>query len=217
MIDDYLEWSDYGAEENLGGRYDDTLWNSYHLFEGNSTRWLVLSIEFGPRDSVLEWADQVLAAHPEPNVIIVTHAYLYDDNTRYDYLTYGTSQAYRPDFYALAPPADVPEEARSVNDGEQIWQKLASRHANVKFVLCGHVHGDGNGRLDSIGESGNTVVQLLSNFQREVFYQGQSLDRSGFLRLMRFDERAGRVEVSTYSPWLDRVLTDEGNRFSVAL
>jgi hypothetical protein len=217
LIDDYFEWNDLGAPENLGGRYDHTLWNAYHFFRGVDTRWLVLSLEFGPRDDVLRWADEVVSSHPEHDVIVVTHAYLYSDDRRYDWENFGAEQGYNPYSYGLEPPPETPEEARSVNDGQQMWDKLVSRHANIRFVLCGHVHPDGFGFLASEGINGNTVFQILSNYQRDVIYQGQYLDRSGYLRIMQFDEGRKRVNVYTYSPWLDRYLTDRDNAFWLRL
>ena len=213
LIDDYFTWEDLGGPENLGGRYDDTIWNAYYFFEGVNTRWLVLSLEFGPRDDVLQWADGVVGSHTDRDVVIVTHAYLYSDNSRYDDKRYGAEQSYRPNSYALQPPPEAPEQERSVNDGQQIWDKLVSRHANIRLVLCGHVHPDGTASLASRGRGGNTVFQILSNYQRDVVYQGQYMDRTGYLRIMQFDEVRRRVNVYTYSPWLDHYLTDGENAF----
>ena len=50
--------------------------NSYSLVNIGPRQWLVLGLEFGPRDAVLAWADRVLKAHPAIPAIIVTHAYL---------------------------------------------------------------------------------------------------------------------------------------------
>ena len=92
-----------------------------------------MSLEFGPRDAVLEWANRVLQANPSANAIILTHAYLYADGTRFDHLT-RTDQAFSPHTYGIeALPGGV-------NDGEEIWQKPIVNNPNVRIVLCGHVH-----------------------------------------------------------------------------
>ena len=44
----------------------------------------------------MQWANDVLAKYPERTAILLTHAYLYNDNTRYDYAAKGKSQAWTP-------------------------------------------------------------------------------------------------------------------------
>ncbi|HEY5281954.1 MAG TPA: metallophosphoesterase, partial [Polyangia bacterium] len=58
--------------------------NNYSLVNIGSQQWLVLGLEFGPRDAVMTWADSVLKAYPDRPAIIVTHAYLYPTGDRYD-------------------------------------------------------------------------------------------------------------------------------------
>ena len=60
---------------------------------------------------MIDWAAQVVAAHPADNVIISTHAYL--DGT-----------GARP---TTAPYGDL--------SAEQEWQQLISRYPNIKIVL----------------------------------------------------------------------------------
>ncbi|OYW10554.1 MAG: hypothetical protein B7Z53_00710 [Rhodospirillales bacterium 12-71-4] len=49
--------------------------NNYNTFTApDGTKWLVLSMEFGPRDDVLRWAGEVLDAHLDHRVIIVSHS-----------------------------------------------------------------------------------------------------------------------------------------------
>ena len=50
----------------------------------------------------------------------------------------------------------VDQRPGAVNDGEEIWYKLISRHDNVRFVLCGHALDDGTGRLFSRRPDGTT-------------------------------------------------------------
>ena len=39
-------------------------------------RFMILVLEYEPRTRVLEWADTVVSAHPDHNVILLTHSYL---------------------------------------------------------------------------------------------------------------------------------------------
>ena len=48
---------------------------------------MILTLEFGPRDAVLAWADSVLRQHLATPAIVVTHAYLESDDRRYDHDT----------------------------------------------------------------------------------------------------------------------------------
>ena len=60
--------------------------NSYHLLRIGDRDWIILVLEFGPRDAVVAWANRVLERYPKRLGILVTHAYLFRGNTRYDHL-----------------------------------------------------------------------------------------------------------------------------------
>lgn len=179
------------------GRMD----NSFLLVEAGGRTWVILALEYGPRDAVLAWADRILTRHANLPAIIVTHAYLYGDNTRYDKVRH-PHQEYNPKDLQLEGGA---------NDGEEMWQKLISRHDNVLFVLSGHVTGDGVGILTSTRPSGTRCHQILAN------YQSHGHGGDGYLRLMRVDPTRGQVSVRTYSPHLDQHLTDRDNQFTLNL
>lgn len=189
--------------------------NTYQILDANGQDWLVLTLEFGPRDEALAWADGVLTAHPALPAIIVTHAYMYTGNVRYDRARYPT-QLFSPHHYGLPG---------TVNDGEEMWQKLVSQHDNVKFVLSGHMTWPGASRLYSTRPSGSHVHEILANYQGCAAVApcdnpdtGQPI-RGGeaFLRIMRFDTIAHRVSVQTYSPALDAYKTDGDNQFELEL
>jgi 3',5'-cyclic AMP phosphodiesterase CpdA len=176
--------------------------NSYALVDIGPQKWLVLGLEFGPRDAVLIWADGVLKANWTLPAIIVTHAYLYADAHRYDYAVYGASQAYYPQFYNFTPK-------EGSNDGEQIWQKLIVANPNVRLVFCGHY---GVARLTSLRADGSRVHQMLSDYQ-----WADSLGGSGYLRLLEFDYGKKEIRVQTYSPYLDQFMSDDANQFTLSL
>jgi hypothetical protein len=183
--------------------------NSVLLIDVNGQSWLVLALEFGPRDRVLAWAGSVLERHPKTPAIVVTHAYLYGDGTRYDHRR--ADQLYNPKHFILEEGA---------NDGEEMWHKLVSRHDNVRFVLSGH-H-PGAARLTSARPSGTKVHQILANYQTcagDCFEKDgrPSHGGNGWLRLMRFEPAAGKVSVRTYSPYLGEWKTDPANQFELPL
>jgi hypothetical protein len=177
--------------------YDDRVDNSYHTFTVDGQEWLVLALEFGPRPEVIEWADGVLRDHDNHFAIIATHAYLYADGSRYNWLERGEEQPANPHAYGIDAYADIA-------DGEELWQGLVSKHSNIVAVLCGHEpdFGVAYQRSQGAGE----VHELLAN------YQMQDYGGSGFLRVMEFDGRSGRIDVRTFSPWLGLFKEDSANQ-----
>lgn len=196
--------ADIAARPSYGGSFEEgRLENTYHVFGGEEGGWLVLGLEFGPRDEVVDWADEVLARHAPMPAILLTHAYLYSDGTRYDHTT-------RPD--QLWSPHSYPFAATgTVNDGEALWQKLVRRHSHLRLVFSGHVLNEGVARLTSERGDGSFVHQVLAN------YQHRPLGGGGFLRVMRVDPGLDRLCVSTYSPHLDEHKRDAANLFTLPL
>ena len=163
--------------------------NGYRLFTAGEVELLVLNLDFGASDAVLAWAGQVADAHPSRHVVVITHDYLGTDN-----MWRGATD--RED--RTLPHNYNP----SLNDGVDMWNEFVRLHPNVQFVLNGHViqrvspeEPWAAGRLVSDNDAGRKVYQMLSN------YQTYSPGGRGFLRLLRFQPLAGRVDVSTYSPY----------------
>lgn len=189
----------------FGGVFEkDKLDNSYHLFSAGRRDWLAIALEWGPRDEVVEWANEVLHKYPKRTAMIVTHAYMYSDDTRYDHNS-RPEHHWNPHAY---PTAKLPG---GVNDGQDLWDKLVSGHKNIAFVFSGHVLNDGVGRLSSKGVNGNVVHQLLAN------YQMRPEGGEGYLRLVEFLPDGRTVQVKTYSPYLDKYLTDGQQQFTLEL
>jgi hypothetical protein len=214
---DYL--SDYFSQEDLGGelpgvamcfRYEDRVNGSYALVELREQRWLFLSLEFGPRDAELEWADEVLREHASVPAVIFTHAYLYSDGTRYD-RSVEPLQPYHPDQYGVTPGAGI-------NDGQDIWEKLVEPNRSVKLVLSGHVIPDGTARAVSEREDGSRVHEVLTNYQMCDSCPCESVNGgNGYLRVFTLSEDRSELSVRTYSPSLDEELSDDENAFVLEL
>ncbi len=86
--------------------------------------------------------------------------------------------------------------------GQTLFERTVVPNKNVKFVLCGHNHGVAR-RADAVDDDGDgtpdrIVYQILAD------YQGEPKGGNGFLRLLRFNPALGRVEVSAYSPYLEK-------------
>lgn len=175
--------------------------NAAYCFEGNGQKWLIFALEFGPPDAVLDWVKSVLANHPTSNAILVTHAYLFLDGTRFDHVD-GTDQYNGPHAF------NSDDRLGEMNDAEEMWDELIEQSPQIRLVLCGHMHGEA--RLTSERSSRPPVHQLLAD------YQSESLGGAGYTRLLTFSPD-GKVGVTTYSPFLQRFRTDEGNEFVLDL
>ena len=174
----------YAALDHFGGTFDDSLDNSWWQFERAGMKFLILALEFKPRDEILAWAGKIASSHPEHRAIVLTHSYLDNRNklTRSGYAVAG-------------------------NLGVGIWSKLVSKHQNMFLVLCGHVLGEG--LLSTPGEAGNTVHQVLSD------YQGLHNGGESWLRYMTFHPSENRIEVFTYNPFLDTFRDGPASRFAL--
>src|SRR5690606_23229560 len=95
--------------------------------------------------------------------------------------------------------------AEGFNDGEDLWQKLVSRHPNIAIVVCGHVCFSAH--AERTGVHGNTVHEIL------VDYQELPHERNGWLRLLQFLPDGETVRVRDYSPLLDETSNDPACSF----
>lgn len=205
LAHDYFPAEELRARPTLGGLFAaDRIDNAYHVFETPGGPWLVLALEFGPRDEVVAWADGVLARHAALPAIVLTHAYLYYDGTRYD-------RGARPDQRWSPYAYGVAGLPGGVSDGEELFQSLVRRHDAVQLVLSGHVLENGTGRLTSAQDGGSEVHQIVAN------YQNRSRGGDGFLRLVEVNERLGRIRVRTFSPALDEYRTTDDDSFDLPL
>lgn len=196
----YLSWPTFGGVMEPG-----KLDNSYHVFEAGGVDWLIIGLEWGPRNSPVAWANQIVSNHPNHRAIMITHAYMYFDDTRYDWAAKGSSQSWSPYAYGTASDPD------GTNDGEDLWKKLIKPHPNFVMVFNGHVLNDGLARLSSTNDYGNTVHQMLVN------YQMHALGGQAFLRLVEFLPDGKTVQVKAYSPFYGTYKTDPQNQFTLTL
>lgn len=206
LFNDYFHVKDYRGLPTFGGVYDqepDRLENSFHTFAAGGRKFVVLCLEFGPRADVLRWANAVIETHADREAILVTHAYLFNDDTRYDWAAKHTKQTWNPHSYPVAKAT-----ADDVTDGEELWQKLVTKHGNFILTLNGHVLGDGLGKLVSRTPGGRDVAQMLVNFQMKP------KGGDGWLRLLEF-KTDGSIDVRDYSPTRNQQNVSAQNHFAV--
>ncbi len=209
LMNDYFPVSHFQDLPTFGGVYDrepSRIENSFHRFTVGNRKFLVIALEFGPRRDVVRWANEVAEQHPDHEAILITHAYMYYDETRYDWKKFGNQQRWNPHAYELAKSTDD-----DVMDGEELWTNLVSRHDHFIMTLNGHVLGDGLGRMTSKTTGGKEVHQMLVNFQM--------LPNGGdaWLRLMEFRPDGKTVQIYDYSPTLNQRNESEQNQFTLTI
>jgi hypothetical protein len=156
---------------------------------------LIFSLEYWPRQAVINWANSV-AARPQfanHTAILLTHSYMNWDE---DYWRTG---------------ATVGGLGTDGNDGEEMWHELVKLHGNFEMTLNGHIGGDGVGYKRSLGVNGNPVHQMLINTQFETN------GGNGWLRLIEFLDDGKSARVRTYSPYLDLYRTGPAHEFVIDL
>jgi len=126
LLNDYFTADDYRHSEAMGLFEQGKMENSWHEFTAPTGKYLLLALEYGPRNAVVDWANKIVAQKPDRKVIVVTHAHLYHDNTRYDWKKKGGSQEFNPYTNGIA-------QAGGVNDGEDLWNKLLKKKIETSF------------------------------------------------------------------------------------
>ncbi|HOW96846.1 MAG TPA: metallophosphoesterase [Kiritimatiellia bacterium] len=175
-----------GRSDNIGA-----------VFTAGGVDWLVVSLEWGPGDATLAWADQLLNRYPRHRAIVLTHSYLYLDG-----LWQGRLASHNSDPHEGYGP---------VNNGLEMWDKFVRKHSNIAFVFNGHAATSpwetGARRVDQ-GDFSNTVHAVVAN------YQMMTNGGAGYLRILQFTPDTGRLNVTTYSPHLGNYKTDTNNQFA---
>ena len=170
----------------LNGDGVQTLENAAYEFKTDT--WgdlLVVSLEFAPRDEVLQWAKALVGKKEYQNhkVILLTHTYMTKDGTRREKEKYQISPA---------------------NYGKAIWEKLVYPSDNIRLVICGHecaivgYEKQSSFRMDK-NQAGKDVAQMMFNAQTaDGKWNGNGGDC--WLRILEFLPDGKTIKVRTFSP-----------------
>ncbi len=209
MLNEYFSLSDNRCNQRIfGGFFEQgALENAWYRLRHGKWDLLVFSLEFGPRKSVVDWANEVAARHGELPKVLVADEFIDQESTfstadgRPRRTT--TSTTNNPHKYGIAREAEV-------HCGEELWDAFVSRHPGFRLVVNGHYKpfekvADGTPRhlrdLASVhrsdpGADGQEVLQMLFNAQ----WCPRGGD--GWLRLLEFQPDGRTVQVRTFSPHL---------------
>ena len=180
--------------------------NSIHYFSAGNLDYMVVTLDYGASDAVLNWAGERIAANPYKNVIITTHAYMNKDGTTID-----TGDS-------VAPSRDsdnVVYDKTNINNGDDMWNKLISRYPNIVLAMSGHEPTDDVVMSQWKGKYGNTVTNILIDPQgmdKTYFRDGCS----GAVAMFYFSEGGKRVEVRYWSTARNCYIKT-GNQFSFTI
>ena len=153
----------YFANETYMSQFDGfiaegDIRNSYMLFTIGETDYLFLTLDFGAGDEMLAWANEVVLSYPNHRVIVTTHGYQGFDGNR---IAPENSNKWSGTAAANDVDSSVGNNARGYNDGQQIWDKFISKHPNIFLVMCGHTPFEDVINLQTKGDHGNIVNQMV--------------------------------------------------------
>lgn len=165
-------------KHTITGSYDKSMLNTYQTLTVGEIKYLIVNLDIGPSDRVLEWASRVIEKHRDHNVIITTHIYLEGDGTTVD-----ENESQNATKYG------------GFNTGEKMWEKLVSKHENIVLVISGHKPTDRIIVTKREGVHGNVVTEMLVDPQgTDSSYKG-----IGLVAMLYFSEDGRDVDVEYYS------------------
>ncbi len=106
-------------------------WDNYLRYVTLENKTLaILSLEFAPRNAVLEWADSIIKQNANIPIFILTHAFLNNVGQLYDASNSQNDNLCSQKDYVLGK--------EYLNDSKEIFDKIIYNNPNVKLIICGH-------------------------------------------------------------------------------
>ncbi len=141
----YFPISKFEDKDYFGDSMYGDVEAAYYYFDGANAddKYMVVTLGCYPTDSMLAWANAVVAENADRKVIVALHSYV-DTNSEGGDLT---------------------------QTGARIWDNFLSLHENVFLVACGHECTDDGSIWNRVdyGVHGNPVYQFMINPQKEDF------------------------------------------------
>ncbi len=174
----------FASRDYFGGSYEyevlgeEKLDCNYWEVTVGEREYLILSLGWAPNQAAITWADGIIKANPDKNVIVTTHAFMYWDGTHLNDEDLDYTSAYIEDGL----------------DGSDIWEQLGAQNENVVLAIGGHIgFPDVIARADENG-AGKQVTSLLCD--------AQGIDGTyglGMLMMLTFHEDSNAVDINWYS------------------
>ncbi len=190
MYDTYITQDRYGDE--ITGSYDDTMHNTYRIIQIGKVKYMFMNLDLVLSDGAIEWANEIIAEHPECHVIVSTHVY---KNAGGSYIKNATNGKFGTE-----------------NDSEVLWDRLLSQHENIVMLLYGHSPKDTIWYKQREGIHGNIVTEMLINpSETDKTWGG-----GGFIAMFYFSEDGEQLDIQYYSTAKDAYFKSQ-NQFSLDL
>ena len=159
----------------------NTLENAaYEFSDKNWGKILILSLEFSPRDEIIEWAKKLCSEErfADYKVFVLTHSILNKNGSIRDRDSYPAAK----------------------NTGKDLVDRLLAQCPNIKFAVCGHT---GDSKTMSAFHTakkadGKNLPIMMFNPQAISGWYGNGGD--GWLRILEFKPDGKTISVRTYSP-----------------
>lgn len=175
MFNEYFPASRYEKNPWYGGHGPDGNASNFFTVERDGAKFLFLQMGFDSSEAEIEWADKVIADHPDHNVVFSTHEYL------------------RPEEDERSNPSN----GRWTAQGDLLFDRLVKPHSNVVLVFSGHLHGVRQRVTER--EDGTHVIETVADYQS---YEEDGARDALYTRLYQFDLDSGKVAANAYSPRL---------------
>ena len=174
--------------------------NTAHEFSVDNVNYLIIGLDFGAKDDVLQWANSVVESYPSHTVIVTTHAYLSKNGT----LLNGDSDS----------PTSYDE---TLNNADDMWNKFIKKHKNISLVLSGHVFNENIVKRTDVGDNGNVVTSLMVNPQYYEYNKNNKYDPdrlTGMVAICYCSADGKAVDVQWYSTIKNKYFRPSVNAFS---
>ena len=172
-------FGDVYAASLQGVMVEGDVTNAYQKFTVGGHSYLVMMLDVGASDAVLDWADDVIAANADHRVIVTTHIYQYRDGTTLD----------------GGDAAPATDHVSGGNNGDAIFEKLIAKHENIVLVLSSHDAWQNVVCSQVKGTGGNTVTQIMVSPEGLDTYVGAT----GMVAMLYFSEDGEQITVRYYS------------------
>lgn len=174
--------------------------NTWHIIRASDApdarSYLMLNLELdvpgkkkGTNFDAIEWAQQLIDAHPGMATIVTTHVF---EGSKF------------------GPPKKAYLKGFGHNSQMEIFDKLIKNNPQIFMVLSGHTSEETHQvRKNSEGQP---VLQMVTDYNKWLGHGGD-----GYFRRITIDEEAGKLLVQTYSALLDEYRTDGNGQFELTL
>ncbi|MBB4663444.1 LamG-like jellyroll fold domain-containing protein [Conexibacter arvalis] len=132
----YFPASRAAEQASFGGR-DESGFHEWHTFTAEGRTFLALALSWEASDRAIQWARDVIAAHPRLPVILTTHNILAIDS---DAVT-----------------------AVETGPGLRLWNELIRDNDQIFLTINGHNHGSAH--LRKTNDFGHSVDQIVWDYQ----------------------------------------------------